>query len=138
MVNNKYKKEKYKKENANGSFRGAVERGGTVPEAYNDRKNILGGEDSFSKFWDAYPKRVGKQEARKAFDKAIKATDIETILKAIEAQKQTPQWKKSNGQYIPNPATWLNQCRWEDETGGQDSEKPQRDFLKEHNIGIQL
>ena len=22
---------------------------------------------------------------------------------------------KDNGQYIPNPATWLNQGRWEDE-----------------------
>ena len=71
---------------------------------------------AFSRFWSAYPKRVGKQAARKAFDKSIKATDIDTILKAIELQRQSPQWAKDNGQYIPNPATWLNQGRWDDET----------------------
>lgn len=73
-------------------------------------------DNAFSHFWSAYPKKIGKQAARKAFDKAIKATDISTILKAIELQRQSPQWSKDNGQYIPNPATWLNQGRWDDET----------------------
>ncbi len=34
---------------------------------------------------------------------------------AIEVQKQSEQWTKDNGRFIPNPATWLNQGRWEDE-----------------------
>ena len=25
------------------------------------------------------------------------------------------QWQRDNGQYIPHPATWLNQGRWDDE-----------------------
>lgn len=29
--------------------------------------------------------------------------------------KQTEQWKKDNGKYVPYPATWLNQERWTDE-----------------------
>lgn len=37
------------------------------------------------------------------------------MLNAIETAKQSMQWNKDNGQYIPNPATWLNQKRWEDE-----------------------
>lgn len=37
------------------------------------------------------------------------------MLNAIETAKQSRQWNKDNGQYIPNPATWLNQKRWEDE-----------------------
>lgn len=37
------------------------------------------------------------------------------MLNAIEIAKQSMQWNKDNGQYIPNPATWLNQKRWEDE-----------------------
>ena len=36
------------------------------------------------------------------------------MLKAIEAQKRTPDWFKQEGQFIPYPATWLNGKRWED------------------------
>ena len=67
----------------------------------------------FDKFWSAYPKKVGKKEAKKAFTKVGVSTDI--LVDAIEKQKQSKQWQKDNGQYIPNPATWLNQSRWEDE-----------------------
>ena len=67
----------------------------------------------FEIFWSAYPTKVGKQPARKAFDKA--KVPVETLVAAIERQKCSSQWSKDGGQYIPNPATWLNQCRWEDE-----------------------
>lgn len=74
---------------------------------------------AFEEFWKAYPKKVGKGDARKAFEK-VKAP-LDTLLSAIETQKQSQQWQKDGGQYIPNPATWLNQGRWEDElaTGAQ-------------------
>lgn len=39
----------------------------------------------------------------------------ETIISAVEKQKRWEDWIRDNGQYIPNPATWLNQGRWEDE-----------------------
>lgn len=67
----------------------------------------------FEIFWNAYPTKVGKQPARKAFDKV--KVPVETLVAAIERQKCSSQWSKNGGQYIPNPATWLNQCRWEDE-----------------------
>lgn len=68
---------------------------------------------AFDLFWNAYPKKVGKDAAKKAFQK-VKAP-IETLVYAIEKQKRSAQWLKDGGQYIPNPATWLNQGRWEDE-----------------------
>ena len=37
------------------------------------------------------------------------------MLSAIAKHKNTDQWKKDNGQFIPNPASWLNARRWEDE-----------------------
>ena len=37
------------------------------------------------------------------------------MLVAIDKGKSSKQWNKENGQYIPNPSTWLNQKRWEDE-----------------------
>ena len=76
----------------------------------------------FKLFWDAYPKKVGKQAAVKSFTKALKQTDVDTMLKAIDTQKQSDQWRRDNGRYIPNPATWLNQGRWEDVVSGDSGE----------------
>jgi hypothetical protein len=70
----------------------------------------------FDQFWKAYPKKTGKVAAEKAFKKAKKnLPPTADLIAIIEAQKQQQQWKKDGGQYIPNPATWLNQGRWEDE-----------------------
>jgi len=69
--------------------------------------------EEFEIFWKAYPRKVGKGAAFRSW-KAHKP-DLNTCLKAIEIQKQTEQWKKSNGQFIPHPTTWINQHRWEDE-----------------------
>lgn len=71
------------------------------------------GDKRFDRFWTAYPKKVGKGAAQKAFAKV--KTPVDILIAAIETQKLSEQWQKSNGQFIPNPATWLNQGRWEDE-----------------------
>lgn len=71
------------------------------------------GESAFDQFWAAYPKKVGKEAARRAFAK-VKAP-VDDLLLAIDQQKYSGQWTKENGRFIPNPATWLNQGRWEDE-----------------------
>lgn len=70
----------------------------------------------FEIFWRSYPKKVGKGAAETVF-KRIKPDDalLTTMLNAISKAKTSPQWTKDGGQYIPNPATWLNQRRWEDE-----------------------
>lgn len=72
-------------------------------------------DNRFEQFWQAYPRKVGKGNARQAWAK-IKMTDdlFDTILNAVEQQKQWEQWQRDNGQYIPHPATWLNGQRWED------------------------
>ena len=69
---------------------------------------------AFDAFWSAYPKKVGKGAAEKSFSKLSTAL-LPQMLSAIDTQKKSDQWKKDNGQFIPNPATWLNQRRWEDE-----------------------
>ena len=73
--------------------------------------------ERFAEFWKAYPKKVGKEAARKAFMKVKPSADLLLrMLEAIKEQKSSDQWKRDNGQYIPNPATRLNQGRWDDET----------------------
>ena len=69
----------------------------------------------FEEFWDAYPRKSGKGAAEKAYGR-IKShyALLPKMLSALEVQKQSEQWTRDGGQYIPNPATWLNQRRWED------------------------
>ena len=70
----------------------------------------------FDKFWDAYPRHVNKQTAKRAFDKLkVDEEMLGKLLEAIESQKQSTQWQENEGQFIPHPATWLNGHRWEDE-----------------------
>lgn len=72
--------------------------------------------DDFLEFWSAYPRKTGKGAAYKVFNK-LKLTKKEKadILSSIEWQKRSDQWLRDNGQFIPYPATYLNQRRWEDE-----------------------
>ncbi len=72
--------------------------------------------DPFSIFWDAYPKKVNKQATKKAFAKLKQPQEtLPVILKALEWQRQSEQWTKDGTNYVPNPATYLNNARWEDE-----------------------
>ena len=76
---------------------------------------------AFDKFWAVYPRHTAKQDAKKAFVKVSPDDSLlNTMLTAIQRQKQTDQW--SDPRYIPHPATWINGRRWEDE--------PQRATMK--------
>ena len=89
-------------------------------------------EEAFESFWNEYPNRKGKGKAREAFKKAIKKTSISTMVEAVRKQRQGSQWKKDEGRYIPYPATWLNQERWEDEvdTNGDGTGYPEEPGLQ--------
>ena len=68
--------------------------------------------DDFELFWNVYPKKVGKKDAFNAFKKAKQP--VQLLIHAVQEQMQSSQWQKEDGRYIPNPATWLNQGRWDD------------------------
>ena len=77
--------------------------------------------DLFERFWAAYPKKKSKGQARRAWDKLKPgSTMVDQMLLAIERAKQSEDWQKDGGQYIPYPATWLNAEGWEDEEPGTD------------------
>lgn len=86
--------------------------------------------DGFDAFYAAYPRHEGKAAALKAWNKL--APDVvlqEQMGKALEVQKQSQQWRKDGGQYIPMPATWLNGKRWEDEATQAQSKENQYDRM---------
>lgn len=77
--------------------------------------------EPFDRFWQAYPSKIGKGLARTAYDAAAKkirkagagdphALMLTGLAKAIASAR----WKDPTFT-IPNPATWLNQERWDDE-----------------------
>lgn len=74
-------------------------------EAFNGR---------FRAFWAAYPRRVKKPDALKAYKNAeakIGENALQVILEGIE--RALPGW--DDVRFVPHPATWLNACQWEDE-----------------------
>jgi hypothetical protein len=85
----------------------------------NDGGDCAKKDTDFESFWSAYPKKVGKADALKAWKKNKAAQHIDKALKTIERMKATDQWQREGGRYIPNPATWINQGRWDDEIEGR-------------------
>lgn len=74
--------------------------------------------EEFEKFWKAYPRKVAKGEARKAWAQTEKIRPpVDKIIKALELAKQQDQWRKDGGMFIPHAATWLRAERWEDDWG---------------------
>jgi DNA-binding transcriptional regulator YhcF (GntR family) len=73
-------------------------------------------DNSFERFWSAYPRKIAKTAAMKAWKKIKPSPElITTILTAVNIQRESDQWTKDSGMFIPYPATWLNQERWLDE-----------------------
>ena len=86
---------------------------GKVPSLQRDG---IEREGDFDCFWRAYPKKMGKAAAKRSFRQV--RIPLDRLLQALERQKRSPQWTRDQGRFIPNPATWLNQARWEDELPG--------------------
>ena len=103
--------------------------GGTGAASPVDHSTTL--DRLFEKFWEAYPKKLKKAAARKRFER-LKPTPemVESMLGAIAWQKETEEWRKEGGQFVPHPTTWLNQRRWEDERPVEREDNPYADYVK--------
>ena len=86
----------------------------------------------FDQFWAAYPRKVGKKAALKAWNAAKDKPAAAAIISAVNRAKECEQWQKDGGQYIPHPATWLNQGRWDDgmATEGQPADIAPRGIVR--------
>lgn len=103
--------------------------GGTKPEnAYKEKEEskeetppaVPQGTDAlFDRFWAAYPKKKGRESARRAWKKLRPDKELCRVMaEALDRQKRSGDWRREGGQFIPYPATWLNGRRWEDEPDG--------------------
>lgn len=63
-------------------------------------------------FWPTYPNKVGKPAALKAYLKA--KPELPALRAGLQLWKESTDWQKDDGRFIPHPTTFLNQRRWED------------------------
>ena len=96
-------------------------KGGNKSATTKERKETKQKKESeeapfFQEFWNIYPRKEAKVNARKAF-KRINPSEEEfkIILSALEKKIKSHDWKKEDGHFIPHPASWLNGERWLDE-----------------------
>lgn len=94
----------------------------TISRAHDQLRGLralLDGSDTdegWTAFWAVYPRKTAKPLALKAWRKLNPDQEMTAaILAAVTEQKTWPQWTKDAGTFVPHPATWLNQRRWEDE-----------------------
>ena len=69
----------------------------------------------FEVFWQAYPRRVGKGDAFKAWLQTEgMRPPVDQVVAAVVAAQRCEQWRKG-AEFIPHPATWLRRWGWMDE-----------------------
>lgn len=116
---------------------------GTVAQGPDIKKNnIEENKDReyialFDEFWNAYPRKLDKAKAFRAFRSALKRATFEDILAGVIAYRNDP---KRNPDFTKYPASWLNADSWENAAAQadtphlerRDKEKEKSDaFLKE-------
>lgn len=71
--------------------------------------------EGFGEFWAAYPRKVDKADAEKAWRKLGYVNGLlPTILAAVKAQCVEGGTLGTEPRFIPHAASWLNGKRWED------------------------
>jgi hypothetical protein len=68
----------------------------------------------FDAFWRAYPRKVARKDAEKAW-LSVKPDDRPKIIAAIARAKKCDDWRRDGGRYIPYAGTYLRGERWNDE-----------------------
>lgn len=86
---------------------------GTGNKEQGTKEVIKKEENRFLEFWFIYPRKEGKQAAKKAWDKAVSAESQETIIAA--ASRYAEARSKEDPKYTKMPTTWLNAGCWDDE-----------------------
>lgn len=88
-------------------------------------RTIAKTDAGFDEFWSNYPRKVGKDDARKAYMRALKRASADEVLAGTVRLANDPNLP-TDRQFIPHPATWLNGGRWDDEPLPPDKPLPLR------------
>ena len=87
-------------------------------------------ESQFKEFYKIYPRKEKPLRAKRAFISALKVVDYETLLKAVLRFASDPNLPTAK-QFIPHPATWLNDGGWESESLPERVKSPEEKAAEE-------
>jgi hypothetical protein len=74
-------------------------------------------EDNFLTWWERYPRKLGKQDAIKAYAAASKTATAEDLSKALDAYLVEIKRLGTEERFVKHPATFLRADRWRDYLG---------------------
>ena len=86
----------------------------TLSETETEYRNRIQNTDTeaFDRFWSVYPRKAGKQDAQRSFERALKVATLDEILAGAQKYADDPN---RVAQFTAHPSTWLNQGRWSDD-----------------------
>lgn len=84
-----------------------------VPTNRPVNRPVNKGDVGFEEWWSIYPRKIGKGAAKKSYKKAIKKISHSDLI--VITNRYQKGVSGTDKQFIPHPATWLNQERWSDE-----------------------
>jgi hypothetical protein len=77
----------------------------------------------FDQFWKAYPRKIGRGAAERAFQEASNTEASSVIIEKLKTYKFSEDTK-----FIPSPVNWLKDRRWEDDPQAIDPPKQEKDL----------
>lgn len=81
-----------------------------------DAGTVFDAAAAFEIFYKAYPNKKNVKTARTRWEKMKVTPELfAAIMEGLERAKNSQEWGKDGGAYIPYPATWLNGEGWKNE-----------------------
>lgn len=81
-----------------------------------DAETVFDAAAAFEIFYKAYPNKKNVKTARTRWEKMKVTPELyREIMEGLERAKNSQEWGKDGGAYIPHPATWLNGEGWKNE-----------------------
>lgn len=81
-----------------------------------DAGTVFDAATAFEIFYQAYPNKKNVKTARTRWEKMKVTPELfAAIMEGLERAKNSQEWGKDGGAYIPYPATWLNGEGWKNE-----------------------
>ncbi len=85
--------------------------------------------ERFNQFWFEYPKKKAKLAAMRVWARLKPDEELfDEIMWGLRRARASMEWKREGGRFIPHPATFLNQGRWEDEYMPSEQQPTKRDL----------
>ena len=82
---------------------------------HHQKRRYSRSNEEFEQFWASVRMKVGKTQARKAFERIEDDVDVDYLIKKLDECQDYFLERHGHLDYMPRPYTWLAMKRWEDD-----------------------